>query len=192
YLREPDFEWPETIGAAAAAAVREWWSTGRLRAAVAFRAAGEDFLVTHAGLTEGFWRQALDSPATAADAARALNSFIGAHEGVLFYAGQMLGGGAPNLTAGPVWAAAGSELIPSWVGGRPVPFSQLHGHSRVIDAKGRVRSSAAVARLMRADREAGHEYATVSGGRIIGVDPGHGRRPHTPWAAYVTLGQVLV
>jgi hypothetical protein len=191
YVREPDFEWPERIGDVAAATMRSWWACGQMSVAVAIRASDEDFLITHAGLTEGFWRDAMDSPAPALDAARVLNSFIGSHESVLFYAGQMLGGGAANFTAGPIWAAAESELIPSWMGGRPMPFSQLHGHSRVFDSRGKSRGSAGVDRVMTADSAAGHEYADLPGGRIIGVDPGHGRTPRRAFSAFVVSGHLL-
>lgn len=190
YLREPAFTWPEAIGDDAAATLRAWWSDGRMRVAAAVRTDEEDFVVTHAGLTEGYWRQALDSPDSATHAATAINSFIGTHDDVLFHAGQMLGGGEPNLSAGPVWAAAASELIPSWLrAGRPLPFSQVHGHSRIVDrGRRRLRADAAIAELLTIDEDVAHETATLPGGRIIGVDPGHGRRPRHPWQAFVIEG----
>jgi hypothetical protein len=187
YLRDPAFEWPESVGEGSVAALRSWWSSGRLQVAAAVRGPGEDFLVTHAGLTEGYWRQALDSPASAFDAAAAINSFIGTHEDVLFWSGQMLGGGSPNLSAGPVWASAAAELVPSWLGAaRPLPFSRVHGHSMIVDWRRRVlNGSRDVAGLLTIDEDAAHEVVTLPGGRIIGVDPGHGREPRRPWRALV-------
>jgi hypothetical protein len=192
YLNEPRFEWPETIAPVAAEALRTWWSSGAMRAAAAVSTPREDFLITHAGLTEGYWRQALDAPSAAQDAARAINSFIDRHQDVLFHAGCMLGG-APDFTAGPLWASAASELVPSWLrAGTPMPFSQVHGHSRVVDWRRKeLRCDDAVAAVTTADLAAAHAVAAVPGGRIVGVDPGHGRKPHRPWAAFVIEGQIL-
>jgi hypothetical protein len=38
---------------------------------------GTDFLVTHAGLTEGFWRHFVGMPDSALDAAKAVNGLVG-------------------------------------------------------------------------------------------------------------------
>ncbi len=191
YLREPAFSWPERIDDRAVDTLRRWWTTGRLRAAAAVRTTGEDFLVTHAGLTAGYWRLALDRPARAQDAAAAINSFIATHEDVLFRAGQMLGGGDPDPGAGPLWAAAATELAPGWLtapgdGVAPMPFSQIHGHSGVVDwRRRRLTCGPDVAEHVTVDLDAAHESVAVPGGRLVGVDPGHGRRPHRPWRAFV-------
>jgi hypothetical protein len=183
YLLEPAFEWSETIADEAIAALRSWWSAGRMRIAAVVSSPDEELLVTHAGLTEGFWRQALDSPPQASHAAAAINSFIGTHDRVLFSAGEMLGGGKPNLSAGPVWAGAASELIPSWLDSdQGMPFSQVHGHSMVVDWHRRQLRGDFGDRL-RIDEDAAHETIALPGGRIIGIDPGHGRRPHRSWRA---------
>jgi hypothetical protein len=187
YLREPVFDWPETITDEAIETLRAWWSDGRMRSAAVVSAADEDFLVSHAGVTEGFWRQALDSPSLASHAAAAINSFIGTHDDVLFYAGEMLGGGDPNLSAGPVWAATASELVPSWLGAdQRLPFSQVHGHSMIVDWRGRrVRGGGELTNRLTVDQDAAHETVALPGGRIIGIDPGHGRQAHRPWRALV-------
>jgi hypothetical protein len=185
YLRTPAFDWPETIADEAISALRSWWSDGRMRIAAVVRTSTEDILVTHAGLTDGFWRQALDAPSIAEQAAAAINSFIGTHEDVLFYAGEMLGGGEPNLSAGPVWAATSSELVPSWLrAGSRMPFSQIHGHSMIVDWRRRALRGDFADRLT-VDEDAAHEIVAVPGGRIIGVDPGHGRQAYRPWRAFV-------
>lgn len=192
YLRPPVFDWPERIGDDAIDTLRAWWSAARIVMAAVIVAGDETFLVTHAGLTAGFWRAALDAPPAAHDAARALNSFIGTHDDALFAPGHMLssGGGssAPNLQAGPVWAAAATELVPSWLAeDAPAPFSQVHGHSMIADWRGqRLRADGEVAERTRVDEHAAHEVVELPGGaRIVGVDPGHGRRPHRPWRAFV-------
>lgn len=187
YLHEPAFDWPEHISDAAADTLNDWWQARVMTPAVAVRSGDEDFLITHAGLTAGFWEQALDRPADAALAAKALNSFAGSHDRVLFAAGQMLGGGKPNLAAGPVWAAAATELVPSWTG-TELPFSQVHGHSMIADwRRHELRCDPATAELLTVDEERKHETVTLPGGRIVGVDPGHGAKPQTPWQAYVLV-----
>lgn len=190
YLRRPAFEWPERLDDTAAAILNRWWAEGRMRAAFAVTgqtmdnsiigARDEQFLITHAGLTCGFWRSVLDRLTGADRAAAAINSLIGSHEDVLFHAGQLLGSARPDLMAGPIWAAAGPELVSSWLGVR-LPFSQVHGHSTLRDLGKR----SAIARLTTTDQTARHEITTLDGGRIIGVDPGHGTRARRPWRSFV-------
>lgn len=186
YLDTPAFHWPERIGAEAAATLRRWWADGQMRVAASVLTPSEDFLVTHAGLTAGFWSQVLDSPEYVQQAEAALNSLIGSHDPVLFLPGQMLTGKRPDHRAGPVWAAAASELVPSWLGTR-MPFSQLHGHTSVFDWKHRVyRAVDEIIGLTSLDEDAKHESVALMAGRIIGVDPGHGRLPRRPWRAWET------
>jgi hypothetical protein len=196
YLRPPVFEWPERIGDGAIDTLRAWWAEQRMVVAAAIDNAGEQLLVTHAGLTAGYWRAALDAPTSAVDAARALNSFPKVHDDVLFAAGHMLSrrgaGRGANLAAGPVWAAAATELVPSWLGEpQRAPFGQVHGHSSITDHRRReVRADRDVAVLVSVNDVAAHETVVLprGGGRIIGVDPGHGRRAHRPWRALVLEG----
>lgn len=190
YLREPVFAWPERLDAGAAATLRRWWAARQLRVAASFAVEGQEFLVTHAGLTAGFWRDVLGAPRRAAEAAAALNRLAGTQDKVLFRAGQLLSGRRSSYSAGPIWAAASTELVPSWLGGS-LPFSQIHGHTSLVDwTTGRLRAGPDVARFVTWDGEAKHDCATLPGGRIIGVDPGHGHQPRRPWRAYelVTSG----
>jgi hypothetical protein len=184
YLREPAFHWPERLAPDSVETLCSWWAHGQLQVAVAVRTPAEDFLVTHAGLTAGYWDDILGGLADVTQVAAALNSFIGTHEAVLFHAGQMLGGGNEDRTAGPVWAGAATELVPSWLG-TELPFSQVHGHSSVYDWEGQFfRATEEVIRRTVVDRTAKHAVVSLAGGRIIGVDPGHGRRPQRPWRAW--------
>lgn len=184
YLGRPLFDWPEHLGDDAVHLLQQWWSHGQMQAAAAVVTGAESFLVTHAGLTADFWRRGLGAPADVEDAAAAINALIGSREDKLFRAGQMLGGGRGDRGAGPIWAAAGTELIPSWLG-TPLPFSQIHGHASVYDWRDRrFLASAAVARLTTVDEAAKHEITQLDGGRIIGVDPGHGQQPREPWRAW--------
>jgi hypothetical protein len=187
YLREPAFQWPERLPETSAQTLRAWWRSGTMRAAAAVSVGGSQLLITHAGLTEGFWRLALAEPTSAVLAARAVNSFIGTHEDVLFSSGQMLGGGDPNYAAGPIWASAGAEVIPSWLdSGTALPFDLVHGHSSVTDwRRRRFTVERRIGELLSVDEARAHTTATLPGGRITGIDPGHSRRPHRPWEALV-------
>ena len=184
YLRTPAFDWSEQLATATTDALRRWWADGQLQAAVAITTQQERFLVTHAGLTAGFWRVVLDCLVDPTRAAAALNSFIGTHEDVLFAAGRMLGRRRPAALAGPVWAAAGTELLPSWLDST-LPFSQLHGHTGAFDwRREEFLTSVRVAGMTVVDFDAKHETTTMRGGRIIGVDPGHGQQARRPWRAW--------
>jgi hypothetical protein len=190
YLAEPLFEWPERLSPQAEATLRRWWSSGLMRVAASVTTAQEDYLVTHAGLTAGFWRDVLGGPDDVREAARLLNALAGSQEAELFRPGHMLSGRRPTRAAGPVWAAAATELVPGWAH-RPLPFSQVHGHSSLYDwSQQRFRASAGLIRVTRLDAEAKHETTTLDGGRLVGVDPGHGRRPVRPWRALELRGRL--
>lgn len=186
YLRNPAFEWSERLEDATAQTLRRWWTEGQMVAAATLHTETESFLVTHAGLTRGYWAQILDRLVDPDRVAAALNSLIGTHEDVLFHAGQMLRGRKPDPIAGPMWASASTELVPSWLGSR-MPFSQIHGHTSVLDGGGRrspLRDE--ITQITRMDEEFRHETTVLPGGRIIGIDPGHGTRPKQPWRAWET------
>jgi hypothetical protein len=184
YLRDPAFVWAEQLGAATVATIRRWWAEGQLRIATALTADREDYLVTHAGLTSAVWRVDLGSPAGAARAAVALNALVGVRDHVLFRGGQMLDGRRPAWRAGPLWASARAELVPSWLG-IPLPFSQIHGHSSVLGGSPQpARAGDPVIGITTFDDDTRHETSILDGGRIIGIDPGHGARPRRQWRAW--------
>ena len=152
-----------------------------MRAAVALESPRESYLVTHAGLTEPFWRRTLTAPKHPADAADRINQLIGRDDDTLFRAGVLFG---RDAVAGPVWASACAELVPSWLDHR-LPFSQVHGHTSITDwESGRFRADTRVGALTVLDEAAKHETTTLTGGRIIGVDPGHGDRAQPVWRAW--------
>jgi hypothetical protein len=184
YLREPAFSWPEELPQDAVATLRRWWDSGQLRVATAIATRGESFLVTHAGLTAGFWRSVLDAPADARQAAVALNALPRGRSHVVFRAGELLGR-RRDQSAGPLWAVASSELVPSWQDAA-MPFSQVHGHTSVYDwAEQRFCAGpATIPEQTVLDREAKHAVVSVRGGRIIGVDPGHEQQPRRPWRSW--------
>lgn len=168
--------------------LRGWWGSGRMRVAAAVTLDdGEQVLVTHAGLTSGLHRR-LGRPRTADSAAAALEALRDTDPAALWRAGTMLGGGAPDLAAGPMWAEAGAELAASWVAdevlGAQLPFTQVHGHSSVIGwERGEPVLRAPELRdriqVQRADR---HVAVTAADGLLLGIDPGFGRTAHSRWA----------
>jgi hypothetical protein len=184
YLAAPLFDWPERLSPEMEATLQGWWSSGLMRVAAAVTSGRESYLVTHAGLTSGFWRDVLGRPDDAREAERLLNDLAGSRDAELFRPGHMLSGRRPSWAAGPIWAAAATELVPGWVH-RRLPFSQVHGHSSVYDwQQRRFRVPAGLVRVTRIDEEAKHETTTLEGGRIVGVDPGHGSRARRPWRAW--------
>jgi hypothetical protein len=190
YLRNPVFEWPERLSPRAAATLRRWWARGQMRVAAWVRGSTESFLITHAGLTAGFWRSDLCAPRDVEQAASALNALIGTDENAVFRAGAMLFGRRRTPNAGPTWASTATELLPGWRA-ETLPFSQIHGHDTLFDwGYGRFRGDdAASAELIartELDERAKHETTTLTGGRIIGIDPGHGVQPRSPWRAWET------
>ena len=184
YLREPAFDWPEQLPEQVAATLNRWWDAGQLRVAAALVTRSESFLITHAGLTAGFWRAVLDAPPDARQAALALNALPRGRRDVVFRAGQLLGR-RRDQGAGPLWAVASTELVPSWRDSL-LPFSQVHGHTSVYDwARGSFAPGPAfVPGLAKLDEEAKHAVVPLRGGRIIGVDPGHGEDPRRPWRSW--------
>jgi hypothetical protein len=78
--------------------VQRCWADGLIRAAVAVRAPGlgGDALITHAGVTRGFWGD-LGRPESAVDAAGMIDRLALAEPEVAFRAGWMLGGNPPTV-----------------------------------------------------------------------------------------------
>lgn len=196
YVDRPAFGWDETLDEVGQGLLRSWWADGRMVAAAAVDSARGPHLVTHAGLTHGFFDLALPSrPTTAKEAAVAICAT--AATGSLWLPGLMLGY-QQNLAAGPVWAEAGHELIFSWAraateGDYP-PFHQVHGHSSVFDW-GRKQWWVEVEHLapaeVRLDGRRRHVTATIRGMRIIGIDPDHGKDP-APVSAPLVLTDARV
>jgi hypothetical protein len=95
--------------------------------------------------------------------------------------------GEVDLSAGPLWASAPDELLPSWIASSaPAPFHQVHGHSSTIDwVTGRRYGHPDFAIEVIEDPVLRHATATIEGRSIIGIDPGHGRRPVKSWGPLV-------
>ena len=62
YLGEPLFDWPERLDPGRRPHPPAVVVDGAMRVAAAFEGTNEYLLVTHAGLTSGFWRETLGAP----------------------------------------------------------------------------------------------------------------------------------
>ena len=188
YVGAPAF-WPERLAEADARLLHRWWESGAMNVAAAVHTDdGDEYLITHAGLTEGCWRE-LGEPMTAAGAAMLLND----RPADLTWRG---GEAAIDRSAGPLWAEAGWELHEPWMSyydqGGFVPFGQIHGHSSVYSysteawrAPEKVRLRATV------DLESRHVRVRIGGRQFIGVDPKHGKQGAARWRPLVLTGQLL-
>lgn len=175
YLPGQELFWPDRLAAPGVDRLRDWWSGGRMRVAAAVRTGdGDDFLITHAGLTVACWQE-LDRPWSAASAAERLNQ-----RPELIW---RMGDHGRDEQAGPLWAESGAALHEPWLGYRDVvPFGQIHGHSAIVHYRdrrwtcsGRVRQRAMV------DWQARHVRVRAGGRMLIGVDPRHGRKGAAEW-----------
>lgn len=188
YLMPPKFHWPERLTDDDLETIFDWWHTRRMRVATAIDV-GQDreYLITHAGLTEGFWRHFIGMPANARTAALSLNRLVGRlQENWVFRPGIMLTGDV-DLSAGPLWASAPDELLPSWLASSaPAPFHQVHGHSSTVDwVTGRRYGRHDLPVPVAEDHLLRHVTTVVEGQIIVGIDPGHGRRPAKSWGPLV-------
>ncbi|WP_432827706.1 metallophosphoesterase [Dactylosporangium sp. CA-092794] len=161
--------WPERLADTDAARLRDWWLRDRLRVAAAVRTAdGEELLLTHAGLTVRAWRE-LDEPVTAGTTAALLNTRP-----------------EPLLWAedGPLWAEAATRVYPSWLeSGPPMPFSQAHGHSTIVDYDLRIwRCRERIQQRSTVDWDARRTVTRAGAARFVAVDPRHGKTGAPSWS----------
>jgi hypothetical protein len=176
YLGADPF-WPVPLPHDEAALLHTWWLKEWLRVAAAVRAAdGEEFLLTHAGLAVAAWRE-LGGPVTAGTAADLLNT---RPEELLW------------SYEGPLWAECGPSVYPSWLQ-HPMPFSQIHGHSTIVDFASRSwRCEERIRRRATVDWSARHTVTRLSTGRFIGVDPRHGTDGAPRWSPLILEGAELI
>lgn len=212
HLGENRFYWPAELTNNDIIILQDWYATGFLKLAAAFTITGVpvrrkggdretiaagDLLITHAGLTRGFYEQ-LGHPKTAAETAALLNEAshdVNAQRGA-FAPGVMLGMGV-RRNAGITWAVQDDELTGSWLLSDTVaPFAQAHGHSSAFNwftgqwgPRMRTFAERNPDRLgLWADRTTRHtrlELMTTSGASsvIFGTDPYHGQKPAPNWQA---------
>lgn len=178
YLGGELFWRSEPIGPLARQRLEQWWLAERIRVAAAIRTVnGDEYLVTHAGLTVASWR-ALGGPVTATTAADLLNT---RPEALL------------NDFDGPLWTEA-NTLYESWLAGdEPVPFGQIHGHSQIVDFGRRSwQCSERIRRRATADWDARHTTTRISVARFHGIDPKHGTTGAPSWAPLILEGATLL
>lgn len=87
-----------------------------------------DVLVTHAGLSVGWWNQ-IGSPSDPHECATALNADLGGDPEGVFGRGRLLDDNGVNPVAGPIWSDTSAEGWAQWLELGDVPFSQVHGHA---------------------------------------------------------------
>jgi hypothetical protein len=187
YLAAPRFGWPERLNAAGEALLNQWWDDGLMRVAAAVRTGdGEQLLVTHAGLTATLWYRS-GRLGTVEAVSDHVNAWI-PDDPYLWRAGTMLEG-ITNWFAGPWWAEAGTEVYASWLehveDGETLPFSQVHGHSCMFAWNhGQFWSGVPARMAARAvvDQAVRHTTLPLTGGRLVGIDPGHAAAPAAAWA----------
>ncbi|WP_433217999.1 metallophosphoesterase [Dactylosporangium sp. CS-047395] len=172
--------WPERLADGDAALLRGWWLRDRLRVAAAVRTSeGEELLVTHAGLSRRAWGE-LGDPVTAGTAAALLNT----RPEPLLWADD-----------GPLWTEAGTNLYPGWLEevGPPMPFSQVHVHSSIVDWDRTVwRCREHLRDRSTVDWAARHTVTRAGGARFIAVDPRHGKRGAAAWSPLILRGATLL
>jgi len=164
----------EHLPAETVATIRRWQERGALQLAVAT----EDVLVTHAGLTHRRW-DALGRPASARDAAAALNAELADDPAAAFRPGWMLAG-EPSADSDPgvIWTHTTRELYPGWMRAERVPFGQVHGHLSAFKWNRGLWEHTTPTELRRTatiDRVARHLTVLIDGQPFTGVDPGLGQ-----------------
>lgn len=177
--------------------LRRWWHDGKMLGAAGIITNDDEYVVTHAGVTAGFWSKYLGHPVGAAATVNAINDIRHARE---FLKPGMVLTGEIDIAAGPLWAESGRENAFSW-GLMPdldPGFSQVHGHSSAYEwSTGRWWNDAnhVFNEMGTVEYELDYDRScitlTVGVRKIIGIDPGHGRRPNPRWAPWVVEGEPL-
>lgn len=178
--------WPDRLADRGVDRLREWWADGRMRVAEAVGTSdGEEFLITHAGLTLAGWLQ-LGQPRSAAMAAELLNE----RPELIWQVGDH----ARDDQAGPLWAESGAALHEPWMAYPGiVPFGQIHGHSTLVHfTDQRWRCTGRVRQRSTVDWRARHVRVRVGGRVFIGIDPGHGRTGAVQWEPLTLQGAELL
>ncbi|MTD14570.1 hypothetical protein GIS00_11500 [Nakamurella sp. YIM 132087] len=188
----PRFHWPEHLDEQHGDLIRWWWRSRQMAVAAAVDLPDGQVLVTHAGLTEGFWRKMLGAPESAAEAAERINSMASVFKRPVFRAGTMLGDPV-DFTAGPVWAASGLELLPSWLIAGDLPFDLVHGHSSAWNwRRKQVMGDEALRPHLQIDEQHRHVRVQIGDHTVTGIDPGHGAKAAPRWAPLVLTDALVV
>jgi hypothetical protein len=182
--------WHEHLPPEDAKLLRGWWESGTMGVAAGVLAeAGEEMLITHAGLTCHAWWE-LGHPTSAAQAA----SWLNGRPEPLIWQSRMI---AIDRYAGPIWAEAGWELYLPWLEydqqGGLVPFHQAHGHSSIVQYQRRGwRAPGRVQRRASVDWSARLTQVRIGGRIFHGVDPKHDYQGAAQWKPLLLPGATLL
>lgn len=199
YLGDIPF-WRQEIDEEHQALLRDLWAENRMVAGVAIQSVNSaQYLVTHAGVTPGYWKQVLACPITPVEAAARLAAIKRLAPELLWYPGCMITG-APDGSAGPLWASCSDELYPGWAQAQikgqiaPRDFHQIHGHSTPYDWQQRKwRLDGGLRDLVDLNFAKNRSVTTITGNRFIGIDPGFSSRttPQEKWSSFIVRGEVV-
>jgi len=147
---------------------REWHRSGLVRRAAAVTSsAGVVGVITHAGISHGFWSADLDADPDGRRVAHRLNTMPLSQ---VARPGEMFG--AVNETApGPIW----SSWAESWSWWETPPFAQVHGHSSPWNSHRRQWWDATPDELKQhATARDGHVTFNANPGMLpfVSIDPG--------------------
>lgn len=133
------WEVAESIDVPCREILEDLWRDGRMKLAVASKGrlklppnsadivADAEFLITHAGYTQGKWRQD-NSPATPHLAAEMINQDCGKSLVEVSNPGSLVTE-RRTQDADTMWAEVNRELLEPWMLQKHLPFSQVHGHA---------------------------------------------------------------
>ena len=153
------------------------------------RSQDEEYVVTHGGVTRGFWRHVLGGPPSAVVAAQRINALAGKDDKALFRFGTLVGDREPEPLVGPRPGGRRQQAPRrSWLG-HDLPFNQVHGHTSVYewDAQ-RWHVDPAVRQMTTRDLLAEHVTVALPGGRLIGIDPGQEALGRGEWRSLELVG----
>ena len=168
-----------------------WWAQGIMKLSVALRTEIGDILVTHGGLTKGFYENDLVSPQTAQETSRRLNSI----DDVSAFRPGYIMTGIITLDAGPLCPRTGIELLAPWLDSGSVLFHQIHGHEGVWwwpdarwhdDVPQRIRDEAVVDWVSR------QSWLDIGTHRIWSIDPVFGNNKPERVPNPLILGGIIL
>lgn len=121
----------ECITNEAIAHLHDLWQDGRFYLAAGLIDEDEEYLITHAGLSHGYWQERLGKERELAKVVTSLNAFATKPFEEFTIPGHLgRADCADQRNADVLWADAVPELYTSWkVAQRQSPFIQIHGHS---------------------------------------------------------------
>lgn len=179
YVMEHGFFYPDRVDVHTMSTLASWRRNGLLHAAYSITSAnGEQYLVTHAGLTEVLHRAYGGGDAHAVS--RHVSSLPWKE---LASKGVMFNGGMSDFGAGIFWAEGVSEVYASWViSGDVPPFHQIHGHSSSYlweHARYRYNYRDWIVDSMVIDRARMHSTFNLRGKSFYAIDHGLGAKAFT-------------